>query len=103
MGEKFDSAQLNKNFNLYFVRTIFTVEVNIHGNEDKFKKTSSREGDNSGKKRKVKARRRTNLPIPSTEAVFINWNRKQLEVNEEIPTGQIAHWKIFHQNLHVPS
>ena len=55
------------------------------------------------KKRKMKARRRTNLPIPSTEAVFINWNRKQLEVNEEIPTGQITHWKIFHQNLHVPS
>ena len=51
----------------------------------------------------MKARRRTNLPIPSTEAVFINWNRKQLEVNEEIPTGQITHWKIFHQNLHVPS
>ena len=62
-----------------------------------------REGDNSGKKRKMKARRRTNLPIPSTEAVFINWNRKQLEVHEEIPTGQITHWKIFHQNLHVPS
>ena len=46
----------------------------------------------------MKARRRTNLPIPRTEAVFINWNRKQLEVNEEIPTG-----KIFHQNLRVPS
>ena len=28
---------------------------------------------------------------------------KQFEVNEEIPTGQITHWKIFHWKLYLPS
>ena len=38
------------------------------------------------------------VQIPGTEVVFVNCG-KQLEVNEEIQTGQRSHWKVFRRNL----
>ena len=60
-----------------------------------------REGDNSGKT-KNESSPPNKLADPEHRRCVLKTG-KQLEVNEEIPTGQITHWKIFHQKLCVPS
>ena len=77
---------------LHFVRTVFAVELNSRKGGF-IEKTSSllrrREQDELCiSRRKMKDRRRINLPIASAEDVFINskiWHRfvMQRQVNEE--------------------
>ena len=76
LEKKFDSARLNENFTA-FIFCMKNICCGAKYTETKINLKRLhrcwREGDNSGKTEKLKLAARTNLPIPITEVVFINW------------------------------